>query len=492
MAEQPPAGPEEESAREMAENSSLRAAAQRRTVFKSAIDKMLSSLEGERLNALTIAQIEERLRKLDDNWINYRTEHLTIMCETAIRQVEALHRIEYDALESQLELLIDRLRERLALLRKAEMAENIQPAASRGEGSNSNQRPIQIVTGDGMANIPNTWGKFTGEYSKWPTFRDCFEGAIHSSKELDDIQKFQYLIAAVTDRAQRAMGNFRLTAENYKRAWDRLCEVYEDDYQAVQELVRQLLQLSQVIKPSYDALSKIVDVVHGTLAQLETFETVKISDTFVVFLVIGRLDQQTYTAWETHRTSKLCGDRSQVGKTIPTWEQLKAFLDAQARVLMHSSARSDDSESSSSVVSHRSNKSGKARHSPYPQHGVAKSQAASTASAPAKIASGYPACRLCNADHALFRCPKFVKMELGARQEYIRQWKICSGCLYNLHPDRKCSQGPCYKCQNGKVHNSIICPTREIEKQTAMLALADAPAAEPKKSKKRGGSSKQD
>lgn len=474
-----------------ASSNQLRMAMQRRTVFLTAIRKAIASMDGDRINEFSETQIEERIRRLDDNWSKYQMEHLTIIAEADEITSMQQYSTEYEDLEAQLECLIDQLRGRQAEIKKAEMAENPQPSTSRAGSSNANQRPIQIVTGDGMANIPNTWGKFTGEYAKWPTFRDCFDGAINSNKELDDIQKFQYLIAAVTDRAQRAMGNFRLTAENYKRAWDRLSEVYEDDYQAVQELVRQLLQLTQVTKPTYDALRKIVDVVHSTLAQLETFNTVKVWDTFVVFLVIGRLDQQTYTAWEAHRTSQLCEDRARVGKTIPTWDQLKAFLDGQARILMHSSIHSDDTESAgSSVSSNRSNKGARARSAPYPQHGAGKSQANMAAPGQSKLQSGYPACRLCNADHALFRCPKFTKTDLAGRQEYLRQWKICNGCLYDMHPGRKCSQGVCFKCQNGKIHNSLLCPTRELEKQTALLALEDAPVAETKATKKRGSSSK--
>lgn len=471
------------------ETSALRAAAQRRTVFKMAIEKMITNLDG-RLDQLTISQLEERVRKFRDNFRKYELEHCDIMSETTLPATMELHRVEYEKLDHQVELIVDQLLERLAILKKAEMVVDAS-STLRADASNSDQRPIQIVTGDGLGNIPNTWGKFTGEYSKWPSFRDCFNGAINSNDKLDEVKKFQYLIAAVSGRAERAMAGFQLTAKNYKRAWDRLCEVYEDDYQAVQELVRQLLQLAQITKPSYDALRKIVDIVHSTLAQLETFESVKVCDTFVVFLVIGRLDQQTYTAWEAYRTSQLCDDRSKAGKMIPTWEQLKAFLDGQARILMHSSSRSDDTESTnSSASSNRSNKGGKNRSVPYPQHGAAKPQATSTASASLKQQSGYPACRLCDQDHALFRCSKFTKMELNARQEYINSWKICGGCLYDLHPNRKCSQGPCYKCQNGKSHNSLLCPTREIEKRSALLALEETPAVEPKSAKKRNAASK--
>lgn len=83
------------------ENSILRAAAQRRTVFKSAILETRANLEGVRLKTLNVTQIEERIRKLDNTWSKYQMEHLTIIAESTIQAALLLHGAEYDELDSE-------------------------------------------------------------------------------------------------------------------------------------------------------------------------------------------------------------------------------------------------------------------------------------------------------------------------------------------------------------------------------------------------------
>lgn len=270
------------------------------------------------------------------------------------------------------------------------------------------------------------------------------------------MRKFQYLLASVAGDAKGAIGSLRLTASNYDNAWKRLCNIYEDDYQAVQQLINELLKMPMLKHPSSQTLRKMVDLVHNSLAQLENFVPTKEWDPVIVFLVISRLDYRTHQAWQTHRTQKLCESADQVGKLIPSWQQLEAFLDSHGRTLLHASMCSNDDNAIAANKNKKHQNTGQGHQS--------------SAVSRRTEAKPWPMCRLCNVQHAMFRCSKFTNMTLKARLEHLAKSQICTGCLHEAHPSEECPQRPCLKCQDGKVHNSVVCPTREAEKQTALLA----------------------
>lgn len=473
-------------------SNKMRVAVQQCDMCKKAIRKMIDQMEAG-LPTLTLTQVKSRISKLDDLWCKFQQAHLTIMADSPDQQITQRQDIDYDVLDGDVERLCDQLRERqLHLEHAASSADDAQASTSKAGTSQSDgaqNSGITIVAGDGLANIPNTWGEFKGDYAKWRSFRDRFESAIHKNEKLDPTKKFQYLLSAVKGRASDVMSEYSLTAANYDRAWLRLCEIYEDDYAAMQTLVRKLLQLASIKHASYDALRKLVDVVHSTLVQLENFVEIAHWDPMIVFLVIGRLDQPTYKAWESHRTSQLCDPTN--GKKIPTWDQLKAFLDSHARVIMHADGRADRDESGSNwdsgSNSSRHSKGAKTRPTPYPMSS-AQGKSESKQARARKPLSGYPLCKVCNADHALYDCRIFKEdMDLADRNALVAKAGLCEGCLKQPHPDQSCPTRICKKCHNGQLHNTLLCPTREAERQTFLLA-----AEAPKPNKKRGNASKAD
>lgn len=98
--------------------------------------------------------------------------------------------------------------------------------------------PTVVEMAADPTNITNTWGEFKGDYLQWQSFLDRFTAAIHENNKVSTIRKFHFLRASVTGAAARAMGNWPFTEQNYIRAWNRLIEVYEDEYLVVQMLVR--------------------------------------------------------------------------------------------------------------------------------------------------------------------------------------------------------------------------------------------------------------
>ena len=73
-----------------------------------------------------------------------------------------------------------------------------------------------------------TLNPFDGSYTKWPTFWDTYESAIHINSDLTEIDKFTYLRSLLQGSAKEAIAGLSLTAANYIEAVDILKKRFGD------------------------------------------------------------------------------------------------------------------------------------------------------------------------------------------------------------------------------------------------------------------------
>ena len=60
--------------------------------------------------------------------------------------------------------------------------------------------------------------KFNGDLTRWTTFWDTFESAVHSNPSLTNIDKFNYLNSLLESAASDAISGLTLTSANYEEA----------------------------------------------------------------------------------------------------------------------------------------------------------------------------------------------------------------------------------------------------------------------------------
>lgn len=63
---------------------------------------------------------------------------------------------------------------------------------------------------------------FSGNITKWDTFWDSYESAIHKNDDLTDIAKFNYLKSLLERTAHEAIAGLTLSSANYQEAIDIL------------------------------------------------------------------------------------------------------------------------------------------------------------------------------------------------------------------------------------------------------------------------------
>lgn len=59
---------------------------------------------------------------------------------------------------------------------------------------------------------------FGGDLTKWTSFWESFESAIHNNRDLSDIEKFNYLSTLLERSAREAISGLALTSTNYHQA----------------------------------------------------------------------------------------------------------------------------------------------------------------------------------------------------------------------------------------------------------------------------------
>lgn len=60
-------------------------------------------------------------------------------------------------------------------------------------------------------------------------------------------------------------------------------------------------------------------------------------------------------------------------------------------------------------------------------------------------------CYLCNENHPIYRCAKFLASSISDKLQHVNKLDICKNCL-SRHSDNKCKFKGCKKC--GKFHNN--------------------------------------
>lgn len=79
-------------------------------------------------------------------------------------------------------------------------------------------------------------------------------------------------------------------------------------------------------------------------------------------------------------------------------------------------------------------------------------------------------------------------MSLNGRKDYIIANNLCYRCMRNEHGSSECNPTkkgePCPRCPQRRFHNSLLCPTKEAEVQTALLSTGTSKGAIPKQQRK--------
>ncbi|CAK9826422.1 hypothetical protein ANTRET_LOCUS4277 [Anthophora retusa] len=268
---------------------------------------------------------------------------------------------------------------------------------------------------------------FNGNLGDWIRFRDTFVSLVHNCDKLTDIDRFNYLTSTLTGPASRVIESLGVSEINYKIAWTRLKERYENPNALAYYHLNGLLNIVPVKKSDGVALIEFIDTANNHVHALESLMSpTEIWNALINSYLIKLLDFTTTDEWEK---------RTVDATARPTFHDLSKFIEQRAQYL---SRRNISNASASGQLTDRAPKQGNAKIRPYAAH----------------LVNINHACLLCKGEHALFQCSKLLAMPFSERHETVKRLQACFNCLQLGHSISNCTRGTCRKCN--KRHHTLL------------------------------------
>lgn len=291
---------------------------------------------------------------------------------------------------------------------------------------------------------------FDGSYDNWLEYRDTFLSMIHSSNNLDNIQKFHYLRSAFTGNALQVIKSLEFSSGNYIIAWDLLENRYNNTKLLVHNYVKALFSMHSITKESPSLIRKLIDSVLKNIRALKYLgEPTESWDTLIIHIIISKLDPATEKEWEQFKMNNIHSvDKLQLIDLIE-------FLRNKSDMLETIKANNNNPSSSSSKSSHDHFRKS-------PQKTVSLISTKSN-----KFSKRTRICNMCNNNHALYSCSQFLALSAKDKLDFVVGKNLCRNCLRAGHSDSECYFGPCRQCN--KKHNSLL--QSECSKDSASISV---------------------
>ncbi|XP_047988416.1 uncharacterized protein LOC125228022 [Leguminivora glycinivorella] len=214
--------------------------------------------------------------------------------------------------------------------------------------------------------------------------------------------------------------------------------------------MRNLFSTKKIQTESANAVRHLLDTTSTCLKSLQNMGiTTSTWDVIIVYLVITKLDAESIKQWEQHL--------NMLGDDLPTWEQLREFLEYRFRSL-----EMIDTNTS--------------RPAP-PAKPAAKVKTFHTA-IENKVKTSDIECAMCHEIHHIYQCKQFGSMTPQGRQDFVQNNKLCFNCLMPTHSVLKCRlTTSCRKC--GRRHHTLLHFDRDDNQEARVTSEVAASSASP-------------
>lgn len=292
---------------------------------------------------------------------------------------------------------------------------------------------------------------FDGSYEHWLEFRDTFLSLVHNCDSITPIQKFHYLKSALKYNAKSVIDSLEFSADNYEVAWELIINRFDNTKLLVHNHIKSIFSIQTLQKESPGQLRKLIDTILKNIRALKLLnEPVQHWDSLIIYIIVTKLDLTTEREWEEYKCTVFQNKGSHTNLKL---DDLLQFLRNRADILETLIV----SHTKSSV--HSTTDTKKQTHSrllstPKVHCNVATNKISHKNNSQTRM---YKLCSLCNEQHALYTCHKFLNLSVKDRLEFIHNKHLCINCMRAGHNVDNCVFGPCRKCD--KKHNSLLCET---------------------------------
>ncbi|XP_055308905.1 uncharacterized protein LOC129572830, partial [Sitodiplosis mosellana] len=263
---------------------------------------------------------------------------------------------------------------------------------------------------------------FSGNELEWPEFKATCENTL--THIADGTCRFHYLKGYLQGEAFKKIRHLPMVTGSYDRAWTILNKVYDKERTIINANLKRLFDLEPVTKESFEALTKMLDVLNECIATVNSYG---IETTTWDAILIFRLDESSIQYWE---------ERIQGSNTVPKLSEFIEFLEIRINVLKTIANTRMPACTNTSATSRK------------PKVLV--------------TATNTKKCTICKKinEHFAFQCPQLTEIPAENRITFISDKGLCINCLYT-HPVEKCTSK--YSCRECSMrHNTALHPPARI------------------------------
>lgn len=336
-------------------------------------------------------------------------------------------------------------------------------ANQKSNAENSNNVHLPLIQ------IP----KFSGNPIEWTSFYDLFSSLIHSNTKLSNIEKFQYLISALSDEPLKLVKHLPLTSDNYNIAFTTLEKRYDNKRILISTYWGNIFNSPKAETDSATSLRTLLSIFSENIFALKKY-AIDLWDFTLFNWLMQKIDSNTRKRFEMYHSNT----------EIPTYENLNKFLSDQCTALESSMITSNLYSSNSQQLNPNTKKSSHSSfsHKQYTQSSTKSNQQSLVAETSSKsnVASAKPCqtCFVCKAQHSIFKCDLFLNKSPQDRYDFIKECKRCVNC-FGTHSLSTCaSQSTCRVCQR-RHHTMLHFPREATSNSTSNsinnTAISDIP-----------------
>lgn len=331
-----------------------------------------------------------------------------------------------------------------------------QPPSSPPPNSPTLQDPssvaqlVQVVQNSMMINklpMPEPT-VFSGEPMLFIEWKSSFISLI-DQQGISAANKLFYLKKYVSGPARKCLEGtfFRNDEEAYKDAWDKLNQRYGQAFVIQRAFRDKLANWPRIQSKDAEGLRNFADFINScTLAMPHVKGLEILNDCKENQKLIQKLPDWAAARWNRHVTKTLID-----GKEFPSFNDFASFLSLEAEVAcnpvtsIHALRSLEAFGDKGNLREIRRNKANVFSIKTSVQNDKQLTTKAYV----------MPLCMLCQDRHWLYTCPDFMNMPLEERRAYVKDKKLCYGCLKQGHNAKDCRRRlMCETCK--KSHPSCL------------------------------------
>lgn len=283
--------------------------------------------------------------------------------------------------------------------------------------------------------------KFKGDLTKFRSFWDSYESAVHKNSQLSTIDKFNYLNSLLEGQALRSIQGLSLTEDNYQAAVDLLNQRFGNQQQIISAHMDELLKIPVCSNDKSSQLRFVYDKISVSVRGLEALGVNSSQyGSLLIPIIMSKLPSQI-------RLQIARNTADEVWKITDLLEVMRKEVEARE---LSENVRSGESDNRKSETRDEIDNFRKLNQRNKNKHQVS---AANLFVKDDETNETKPKCVYCGEFHFSASCTR-VK-DPSKRKDILTKDKRCYSCLKTGHITRDCRKPQNCRLCEGRHHQSI-------------------------------------